>query len=225
MRHADASLQQAVLVLGSSAQDGMASLLRAWTLAVDARQSPAAFGLELASLRHLGLTESDLRWLICRGYVEHLLDLTLAGEPGRTMRASGALHFAPRSCFCLTQAGVEFAEQLCRPLRAPRTAAHAQATDGVPTWHAVERRLCFAGQTLKEFATPAPNQELILTAFEEESWAAHIDDPLPPRTGVDPRMRLNKTLYRLNHSLAPPLIHFSCEHGHTVRWQTNHPPG
>jgi hypothetical protein len=33
---------------------------------------------------------------------------------------------------------------------------------------------------VKEFKLPAPNQETILTAFQEEGWPPRIDDPLPP---------------------------------------------
>ena len=37
----------------------------------------------------------------------------------------------------------------------------------------------FRGRECKRFAKPAPNQEKVLAAFQEENWPDAIDDPLP----------------------------------------------
>jgi hypothetical protein len=72
----------------------------------------------------------------------------------------------------------------------------------VPTWDGTARRLLFRGQVCKQFARPAPNQELILAAFQEESWPDAIDDPLPGgklgQTVESLNERLGHIKFRLN---------------------------
>lgn len=53
---------------------------------------------------------------------------------------------------------------------------------------------------VKQFRLPAPNQETILTAFQEESWPVRIDDPLPPKAEIDPKERLHNTIKALNRN-------------------------
>lgn len=224
MRAADRSSESRIAVLGSDTYRGVERLCRAWVLSQDAQRSPADFAVEMRRLQELGLTECDLRWLICKGYVEHFMDMTLPGAHGRVTQLVDSLQFSARSCFALTSAGIAFAERLRTrsPLggREPDPVPEPNSLDaGVPRWLPETRQLCIEGVMIKEFRVPAPNQELILAAFEEEHWTPQIDDPLPPCIGVDCRMRLNKTVYRLNHTLHPPLIHFACGHGDSVRWE------
>ena len=62
------------------------------------------------------------------------------------------------------------------------------------------RELRYAGQVIKRYCVPAPNQELILTAFQEEGWPYCFDDPLPPVDDIDPKHRLQVTIKALNRS-------------------------
>ena len=51
---------------------------------------------------------------------------------------------------------------------------------------------------VKRFKVPAPNQEMILAAFEEESWPVRIDDPLPVHPCLAAKRRLHETITSLN---------------------------
>ncbi len=70
------------------------------------------------------------------------------------------------------------------------------ARENIPHWET--RTLWYLGKVVKEFRVPAGNQKLILEAFEELGWPPWIDDPLPPRTGIDSKDRLHNTINRLN---------------------------
>jgi hypothetical protein len=74
-----------------------------------------------------------------------------------------------------------------------------EATMGrTPHWDAERRELRFDGQVVKQFGVPAPNQELILAAFQETAWATVIDDPLPPDGEQEPKQRFRATIRSLN---------------------------
>jgi hypothetical protein len=89
-----------------------------------------------------------------------------------------------------------------------------------PRWNGQLRELRCGELLVKEFRRPAPNQELVLTAFEEEGWPTQIDDPLPGTAGVDPRQRLHDTIIRLNRNQRNHLVHFRGDgSGKGVRWE------
>jgi hypothetical protein len=88
-----------------------------------------------------------------------------------------------------------------------------------PHWDPARRELSLGDRIVKQFQVPASNQELILSAFQEEGWPEHIDDPLTGNHGIDPRTRLNDAIYRLNRSQRKPLIRFHTNgNGDGVRW-------
>ena len=60
------------------------------------------------------------------------------------------------------------------------------------------RVLLLDGCVIKRFRVPADNQEKVLSAFQEEDWPSHVDDPLPPKQGMDCKERLKFTIRRLN---------------------------
>ncbi len=73
---------------------------------------------------------------------------------------------------------------------------------------------------IKHFKQPAPNQELLLAAFQEQDWAEHIDDPLPQQRDLDPRERLRDTVKLLNRSVRSWGLRFHVEqNGEAVRWE------
>lgn len=89
-----------------------------------------------------------------------------------------------------------------------------------PEWDPNLRELRYQDILIKRFRVPAANQELILTAFEEDSWPDWIDDPLPPVSGIDPKRRLQATIKSLNRNQAQPLLRFhgnGC--GRIVCWE------
>jgi hypothetical protein len=67
---------------------------------------------------------------------------------------------------------------------------------------------------------PAPAQELILAAFQEEGWPPAIDDPLPSQFNQDPKRRLHYTVRNLNRGQKPIRIRFFINgNGETIRWK------
>jgi hypothetical protein len=92
----------------------------------------------------------------------------------------------------------------------------------VPTWDRDRQELRLGEDVVKCFKTPAPNQELILAAFEEEGWPVHIYDPLPPHPDQDPRRRLHDTINSLNRNQKKSLVRFMGDgSGQGVRWDLN----
>jgi hypothetical protein len=89
----------------------------------------------------------------------------------------------------------------------------------IPHWDAWSRRLWFGATLIKEFNVPAKNQELVLAAFEEQSWPECIDDPLRQDASVDSKERLHNTLIRLNRAHRHRVIHFGGNgNGLGVKW-------
>ena len=181
----------------------MRSLLEAHDYAELLNQDVWQFALGLTELCQDGLSLNDVRWLLYRQLIVHATETTSAGDEHRSFRPAGAIRFDHRSCFVLSEAGVEFTRQgwgstSQQPSVSPRFAADTAVASGngnhrskavIPTWDRDRQELRLGDEIIKCFKTPAPNQELILAAFEEEGWPVHIDDPLPPHPEQDPRRR------------------------------------
>lgn len=67
-----------------------------------------------------------------------------------------------------------------------------------PRWNSELRILSVDDVTVKRFQRPAPSQQAILAAFEEEGWPLRIDDPLIPAKG----MQLSQIKDRLRSTVA-----------------------
>ena len=90
----------------------------------------------------------------------------------------------------------------------------------VPVWNRTSRTLHFGALLVKEFKVPAANQELVLSAFQEEGWPPHIDDPLPPADGIDAKRRLHHAINRLNNNHKHRVLRFFGNgNGRAVRWE------
>ena len=90
----------------------------------------------------------------------------------------------------------------------------------VPVWNPALRELQLSRRFVKRFARPAPILEAILARFQELSWPARIDDPLPPQAGIDPRQRLHDAIKRLNRCQKPQFIRFSGDGtAKGIRWE------
>jgi hypothetical protein len=203
----------------------MALLLEAHRYAQDVQRPLWDFAVEIGELRKAGLTHNDLRWLICKKYVEHARETTLAQEESRSFRRRRSLCFGRRTCFVLTLPGVGFAQQSLKMLRVQRRFRVADL--GVvpspklrPQWDRDRQELRVGSFVVKQFKVPAVNQERLLAAFEEEGWPVRIDDPLPPQKDQDPKRRLHDTINSLNRKQRYPLIRFLGDGtGQGVRWQ------
>jgi hypothetical protein len=213
--------------LAPSIQAGLAILSEAVHCAQEFQRDVWDFAVEVHSLRGAGLRDSTLRWLLCKGYAEHAVETTRPHALRRTFRRGGSLMFCDRSCIILTPAGAALAGEPGSfprvfggpgkgPVLLPRRADRPEA----PQWDAGCRELRWGAMLVKCFREPALNQELILAAFEEEGWPAHIDDPLPSDGYCDPKQRLHDTIKRLNRHQVNHLIRFRGDGcGCGVRWE------
>jgi hypothetical protein len=111
-------------------QAGLTELLKACDYASQIRRAAWDFAVEIGQLRAAGMTDSDFRWLVCMGYVEHAREITRLEEDGREFRPTGNLSFSKRTCFVLTSLGHSFARSLLDgsiPNAAPPPACEGQS--------------------------------------------------------------------------------------------------
>lgn len=223
------------------AAEGLVFLLEAREYADDTNTDRWNFALEIGELRSVGLTKSDLRYLVLKGYAEHARETTLPGEATRSFHKSHGLTFSKRSCFVITDAGVFAARNrevtqlpdsplaVCETTSPPsgRAQLSTSARRVVPCWDPDLQELRCNGLIVKQYKVPAPNQEMILAAFQEEGWPARIDDPLPPHRDQDPKRRLHDTIVSLNRNHKTRFLRFMGDgSGQGVRWTiVNDAPG
>lgn len=188
------------------------------------------FALEIDDLLAAGLTRNDLRWLGRAGYMSNAVETTRPlAKRKRMFMHRDTVVFSPRTCFVATQKGLEFIREhlVTAPssdsspfLPAVAVGKGLSAKTLIPRWNPCSRTLHFGNALVKEFKVPAANQELVLSAFEEDVWPPHIDDPLPPVAELDPKRRLHHTLNRLNRNQTNRLIRFFGNgNGRAVRWE------
>jgi len=230
------ALEAVTAPLSPRVRNGLRMLLQAYEYAVDVEASLWEFAVERPEMRSQGLTSTDLRWLVMKGWVEQGIETTLPGEARRSFRSTKGLRFLKRTGFVLTAVGVEAARAVAgtgfEPIESTEPAEPAigeEATGAksdampaarvLPHWDADLQELRVNGLIVKQFKVPAPNQEMVLAAFQEEGWPARIDDPLPPQADQDPKRRLHDTIVSLNRTHKHRLIRFMGDgSGEGVRW-------
>jgi hypothetical protein len=209
-------------------------LLQAYEYVRDLREDGWAFAVEIQTLIAAGMTRSDLRWLRSKGLVEHATEVTSRCDTSRMFEPACNLQFNRHTCFVLTPAGLAYAEWHTRepglaaePVLVCPAPPHAlRARPGVPVWDRDRQELRLDEVLIKRFKAPAPNQEAILCAFEEEGWPIRIDDPIPPQRDQDPKRRLHDTINALNRNHRRPALRFVGDgSGLGVRWELLTPPG
>ena len=187
-------------------------LLEAYKYAQVIGRSTWDFAVEIDCLRTVGVTDGDLRYLICAGYAEHAVELTRARSLNRVFRRLHNLGLTDKTCFVLTEQGASFANKAgvtFAKLGQPNDRNHAVLHDAaVPKWDRLRRELRVGVRIVKEYRRPAPNQETILAAFEEEGWPFRIDDPLPPHKDHDSKRRLHDAINKLNRRQKQRLLKF-----------------
>jgi hypothetical protein len=215
--------------LDSRMRAALALLLQAHDFATQLSRGNWDFALEINSLRDLGLTPNDLRWLVCKGYVEHAREMRPQPGMDRRFRPNGVLTFPARTCFILSEDGVKFARSRgcdkasVRHTRPPDLVlrnGNGNIHRPVPQWDCDRRELRLGTELVKQFRLPSPNQETILTAFQEESWPPRIDDPLPQHPEHDAKQRLHDTIRSLNRNQKYRLVRFKGDGtGEGVLWE------
>lgn len=171
------------------------------------------FAVEIEQLRSAGLSHTDLRRLLCWGLLEHARERTPGGARQRIFQHLNSSALPRRTCFVLTAKGASLASQhsLATPLAAGSEGVELDGfVPAVPRWDKQLRQLWWRDCLIKQFRVPAPNQEIVLAALEEDGWPARIDDPLPHTPGIDSKARLHDTIKSLNRHQQHRLL---CFHG------------
>ena len=101
------------------------------------------------------------------------------------------------------------------------TPGGSSAAQLVPRWDDLRRELVVHGQIVKRFRLPAPYQEAVLAAFEEEGWPPRVFDPLSPQGDQDPEATAARDhQYGLNRSRLARIIRFRGDGtGQGVLWE------
>jgi hypothetical protein len=91
--------------------------------------------------------------------------------------------------------------------------AELQHRLAAPRWDENSRSLWLGQVLIKKFTKPAPNQVIVLQAFEEERWPNRIFDPLKPGHIADVVKSLNRK------HVTPNIIRFGRDgSGEGIRW-------
>jgi hypothetical protein len=189
-------------------------LLEAYSYARRLNRETAEFAVEIDALRELGVSNSDLRWLVCKGFAQHAHETTSKQHEQRTFQESANLAFTDRTCFVLTRSGATAAKYL------GTHSASIPTDQALPYWNPDTRELRFGGQLIKRYRRPSPNQERILAEFQSQGWPEHLEDPLPGSDERDPKQRLRDAIKLLNRHHQCRLIRFHGDGtGQGVYWR------
>jgi hypothetical protein len=223
--------EPAIVSVLRRSREALRLLMEARQYAAEVERDIWDFAVEIDTLQQAGCTNSEFRLFVCKGYVDHAKETTLAGEEARTFQRRqrpGGLTFSRRTCFVLTDAGNRFAcsvltepsaETPCGLVACTNLVAEPPETPK-PQWDRERQELRFGDIVVKQFKVPAANQERILAAFEEEDWPVRIDDPLPPNSDQDSKRRLHDTINSLNRNQKQNLIRFVGDgSGQGIRWE------
>jgi hypothetical protein len=195
-------------------------LFEAHRHAAELGRPPSDFAVEWEDLAAPGLTRSDARWLLYKGWIKSALETPSTRNGHRSFRYNAPLTFGPGTCFMLTDAGLPEVKKLLphgklpspppAPHRPPATPgqSHADPERAAPFWDTGAGKLYRGDHIVKHYREPAPDQRCILDAFQEEGWPPRIFDPLPGKPGQDPKRRLQKGIEHLNRAQRHPGIHF-----------------
>lgn len=209
-------------------------LWRAYRYASDASVDAWDFAVEIEEFRRAQITNSELRWLLFRGYARHAAE-TAASDGRRQFRQVAATCLSEASCFVISKEGLSLVEAWSvpstefdaptsvLPMRLSQEAVGnvpALTVEERPFWDAKRRKLLIEGKVVKQFHCPAPSQQLVLDAFQVAHWPAHIMDPLPLQAAQCPKRRLHDAIKRLNRNHAHEAIRFSGDgSGRGVLWE------
>ena len=188
-------------------------LVDARNYAADLNLSAWEFALDLDDAQTVGVCANDLRWMLGRSWIEMRPDLPGEDKLVLPMVSRG-------SRFIITQMGIQFL--LCER---EQTSSHCCSNDIKqpikPRWDADRNELFLGFAVVKRFRVPATNQQMVLSAFEEDGWPSRIDDPLPQDGQLAPKRRLSDTIKCLNRNQLVQLIRFRGDgSGEGVLWDS-----
>lgn len=210
---------------------GLHALVEAHRYARELGLNAWNFAVEVSYLRHLGLSNSDLRWLASVHAVEYAVETTKSDSFERKFRRMGRLTISRRLCFILSPPGAVWGEHLVKiaekraarkarkVVAQVRPAAQPQPAQILPpVWDRNRLELRLGNNVLKRFTIPSCDAETILTAFEESGWPKQLQNPLDDSvpSGVE---RLLSAVEILNRQRVR-LIRFELESGEPkIAWR------
>jgi hypothetical protein len=222
--HPDAlvSVERLPSEVPSSIAPGLDALVEAYRYARELELGAWSFAVEVSYLRHLGLSNSDLRWLASVRAVEYAVEITKADSFERTFRRLRRLTFSRRLCFILSPPGALWAEELVRlaemhvareATQAGAQALHTQVPTSAaivsPSWDRNRLELRWGSTVVKRLTVPSRDAEVLLAAFEESGWPKQLQNPLGDSvaSGVERLLSAVEILNRQRRRL----IHFELQ--------------
>lgn len=207
-------------------REALRLLRQAWDAASKQAHDVWQFAVEIERLYAAGLGNTELRQMLCLGYLEHARERTTPRAEQRAFQPLHTLVLPQRTCFVLAAKGREIVARLDAETKGMVVVPATKPSQAdcyfrdVPYWDSDFRELWWQDRLIKEFHRPAINQVTILKAFEEEGWPARIDDPLPQSRGIDPKVRLHDTIKSLNRHHFHSILSFRGDgSGKGVLWR------
>ena len=209
-------------------------LFRAYGYARDLGTDVWEFAVDIDEFRGAHISKSELRWLLGQGYAKHADEVSAPGIGKRQFRLVSSAAITNHSCFVISEAGAALFKEAATEgpsLVDPHStlmisngtgalATVAFGRVGIPSWNTCRRELSFNGQIVKRFRSPAPNQFIILEAFESHAWPTRIVDPLPAKGDQCPKRRLHDAIKCLNRSQSQVRLRFGGDgSGRGVLWE------
>lgn len=132
-----------------------------------------------------------------------------------------------RRCLVLTELGAELLSQYCGAEHSAASLVGAVRLTGAltllaerPVWKPRQGELWWCGELVKQYRHDAADQRCVLDAFQAQSWATRIDDPLPVECGRNRKVHLHETIKSLNRGQKPRCIRFHGDGTTTgLRWE------
>ena len=143
----------------ASRTEGLCLLMHAYNCATDVKRDLWDFAVDIKTLRKAGLSDSDLRWLLCKGFAAAAREVTDRSAEKRTFEQTQLLHFSNKASFILTGIGYDALDDRIK------ASQDAQDTTIRPTWDTNLHQLTYDGCIVKHFRSPSPNQEAVLMQF------------------------------------------------------------
>src|SRR6185436_2218473 len=107
------SRESTPLLIDERLRAGLALLWRAFICAQVTGANMWDFAMRTGRLYEAGMTSSDLRWLVAKGFAEHGQD-TSGYDERRALRGANGYFFNEHTCLILTPSGAALAEHVFR---------------------------------------------------------------------------------------------------------------
>src|SRR4051794_21490245 len=105
------SLRETGDSLPQPAMQAIYRLMNACEYARHAGRSTWEFAVKITELLREGISENELRLLVCRGYVEHAKEVTTRSCSERAFNKDVSLRFSKRTAFILSETGIAFCRE------------------------------------------------------------------------------------------------------------------